>query len=89
MARLQPSRPGFESKGQKKSVKPKPKVIKAPKEAVAPKPLARVTAGPFHDDRARPQEGWVVVVTIGSSLIEYKRFRSKEDAEIYADAVGR
>lgn len=101
MALPRPTPPAFESKAGKKSKKsredsravvPKTraKVIKAPKEAEpAAVKLARVTAGPFFDDR-HPQswEGWTVVIRTGD-LYTYKRFREKEDAEKFAAAVGR
>lgn len=87
---IRPTPPGFEPKGKKKPA-PKAKVIKAPKEAEpAAVKLMRVTAGPFFDDR-HPQsyEGWTVVVTQGSFLVTYHRFREKLDAEKFATAVGR
>lgn len=91
MAKLKPTPPPFEPKGEKKTkVTPKAKVIKAPKEAApALVKLGRVTAGPFFDDRhPRTYEGWTVVVTAGS-LVTYYRFRDKTEAEAFAEAVGR
>ena len=93
MARtFKPSPPPFEPKepkGKKKPApKPRAKVIKAPKEAEpAVVKLARVTAGPFFDDRhPRSYEGWTVVITTGC-LVTYHRFRSKEDADAFAAKV--
>lgn len=86
---LRPTPPGFEPKGKKKPA-PKAKVIKAPKEAEpAAVKLARVTAGPFFDERhPRTYEGWTVVVKAGE-IYTYHRFREKADAEKFAVEVGR
>jgi hypothetical protein len=87
---LKPSPPPFDPKASKKKVaapKVKAKVIKAPKEKVAPllpKVVRRVTAGPFYDERhPRPHEAWVVITRAGA-VVDYHRFRSEDDAKAFA-----
>lgn len=73
--------------GVPKTPRPTAKVIKAPKEVAAPKPLGRVTGGPYFDDRhPRPHEGWVVIVRAGD-IVQYHRFRTEDDARLFAGAV--
>jgi hypothetical protein len=100
MALPRPSPPPFDPKAKKgkkareesRAAVPKTraKVIKAPKEAEpAAVKLARVTAGPFFDERhPRTYEGWTVVVTAGS-LVTYHRFREKAEAEEFAQTFGQ
>lgn len=90
MALPRPTPPGFEPKagGKKKATpKVKAKVIRAPKEKVAPalpKLVRRVTAGPFYDERhPRPHEAWVVITRAGA-VVDYHRFRSEDDAQVFA-----
>lgn len=87
---LKPTPPSFEPKGKKAAPRPKAKLIKAPKEAEpAAVKLARVTAGPFFDERhPRTYEGWTVVVRAGE-IYTYHRFREKTEAETFAAKVGR
>lgn len=88
---IQPSPPPFQPKGKsKKKPAPKAKVIKAPKEAQpAAVKLARVTAGPFFDDRhPRTYEGWTVVIKTGE-IFTYHRFRTEAEAQQKAAEVGR
>lgn len=98
MARIpKPTPPTFEPKGKKpaakKPAKKTPKAKPAPKEIEAPeelpvRPARRVTAGPYHDDRARTYEAWTVITRTGA-IIEYHRFRTKDDADAFADIIGR
>ena len=94
MALPRPTPPGFEPKAKKGKKsreesapgvpKTRAKVIRAPKEKVAPKLGYRVTAGPFFDKgHPRSYEAWVVITRAGD-FVTYHRFRSEDDAKVFA-----
>jgi hypothetical protein len=88
MARLQPSRPGFEPKGKKKPTPPpKPKVIKAPKEVVTPRPIIRVTAGPYQDSAVKWNHPAWTVITRQGDVVQYHRFKTEAEAREFAEAA--
>ncbi|HET7110261.1 MAG TPA: hypothetical protein VFI41_05280 [Gemmatimonadales bacterium] len=92
MARLQPSTPGFEPKKRPapkggKSPAPKAKVIKAPKEVVTPRPIIRLTAGPYRDDGVKWNHPAWTVITRQGDIVQYHRFKNEDEAKEFASSL--